>query len=234
MPKVITFAANPHHSTRTRAFRVEFDRVASTDGKSWRNVGWSAQSWHPAQYGRPTQANFNKFILSLEQSTAPGGANHHLGISQVLAARLVRQSDGVTVATWKPGPFQVVNPGRRRRKYGKRAGRFVAAEVKALRRGSRRVRSRKQAVAVGLSMARRAGVKVPRRSRGLSHNPPALPVSHVQSDRVLDISYKHRDNGKDYTHKFARGVRMQLLADGSVRLYRPDGRSLWSNEFRDE
>ena len=77
-------------------------------------------------------------------------------------------------------------------------------------------------------------MKVPSRPRGRRGNPPALPVSHVQSDRVLDISYTHRDNGQDYVHKFAKGVRMQLLADGSVRLYRPDGRSLWSNKFRDE
>ena len=58
-------------------------------------------------------------------------------------------------------------------------------------------------------------------------NPPALPVSFVLSDRALEIAYTHAEDGKDYQHKFRRGVRIQLLADGSARLYRPDGRPLW-------
>lgn len=57
-----------------------------------------------------------------------------------------------------------------RRKYGKKAGEKVERalhEMKAgkLRSGSsgRKVRSRKQAIAIGLSEARRAGGKVPRK-----------------------------------------------------------------------
>jgi hypothetical protein len=99
--------------------------------------------------------------------------------------------------------------------------------MRAVRRGSKRVRTPAQAVAVGLAKARAAGVRVPRRK-----NPPALPVSYVLSDRALEIAYTHLADGKDYQHKFARGVRIQLLADGSARLYRPDGRPLWKN-FRD-
>ena len=49
----------------------------------------------------------------------------------------------------------------RRRKYGKRAGAFVREEMHSLRRGSTHVRSPEQAVAVGLSRARAAGVRVP-------------------------------------------------------------------------
>jgi hypothetical protein len=109
------------------------------------------------------------------------------------------------------------------RRDGKRAGRFVAAETRAMRRGSTRVRTRAQAVAVGLAKARAAGVRVPRQ------NPPALPVSYVLSDRALELAYTHNDDGKDYQHKFAKGVRIQLLADGSIRLYRPDGRPIWRN-----
>jgi hypothetical protein len=40
------------------------------------------------------------------------------------------------------------------------AGEFVREEMHALRRGSGTVRSRKQAIAIGLSEARRAGVKL--------------------------------------------------------------------------
>lgn len=45
------------------------------------------------------------------------------------------------------------------------AGEFVKEEMHALKRGKRSVRSRKQAIAIGLSKARQAGVKLPRRSR---------------------------------------------------------------------
>lgn len=44
------------------------------------------------------------------------------------------------------------------------AGEFVKEEMHDLKRGKRNVTSRKQAIAIGLSKARRAGVKLPRRS----------------------------------------------------------------------
>lgn len=45
------------------------------------------------------------------------------------------------------------------------AGEFVKEEMHDLKRGKRNVTSRKQAIAIGLSKARQAGVKLPRRSR---------------------------------------------------------------------
>lgn len=56
------------------------------------------------------------------------------------------------------------------RKYSRASGRKVARVMREMKRGSlvsgrsgRKVRSRRQAVAIGLSEARRAGYKVPRR-----------------------------------------------------------------------
>lgn len=53
---------------------------------------------------------------------------------------------------------------RRARRAGKRpttqAGEFVREEMRHARQGKHRVRSRKQAVAIGLSKARRAGVRL--------------------------------------------------------------------------
>jgi hypothetical protein len=46
------------------------------------------------------------------------------------------------------------------------AGKFVKEEVRRRERG-RRTRSRKQAVAIGLSRARRAGLRIPPKNRGL-------------------------------------------------------------------
>ncbi len=46
------------------------------------------------------------------------------------------------------------------------AGEFVREEMRALKRGSGNVRSRKQAIAIGLSEARRAGVKLDAPKKG--------------------------------------------------------------------
>ena len=58
------------------------------------------------------------------------------------------------------------------RKYGKKAQRKVRRAMHERKRGTlksgrsgRRVKSRKQAIAIGLSEARRAGAKVPRKRK---------------------------------------------------------------------
>jgi hypothetical protein len=74
---------------------------------------------------------------------------------------------------WKTQPSAGENPmpkeiavkrARRDERAGKKpntqAGEFVREEMHALRKGSGNVRSRKQAIAIGLSEARRAGVKL--------------------------------------------------------------------------
>jgi hypothetical protein len=57
-------------------------------------------------------------------------------------------------------------------KYGKKAGEKVERAMRERKRGTlksgrsgRRVKSRKQAIAVGLSEARRSGAKVPRKTK---------------------------------------------------------------------
>jgi hypothetical protein len=57
-----------------------------------------------------------------------------------------------------------------RRRYGKKASRKVGAAMHERKRGKlrsgrsgRKVKSRKQAIAIGLSQARRSGAKVPRK-----------------------------------------------------------------------
>lgn len=62
--------------------------------------------------------------------------------------------------------------GKPRRRYGKAAGAYVAEEV---RDTARTGRSRKQAVAIGLSRARKAGVKVPAK-------PPHINLVKVHLD----------------------------------------------------
>lgn len=59
---------------------------------------------------------------------------------------------------------ETVQRARRDARQGKKpttqAGEFVREEMRELRKGSGNVRSRKQAIAIGLSEARRAGVKL--------------------------------------------------------------------------
>ena len=58
---------------------------------------------------------------------------------------------------------------RRRKRQGKspstQAGEFVHQEIRHVREGKHGARSPQQAIAIGLSKARRAGVKVPRKGR---------------------------------------------------------------------
>ena len=58
-------------------------------------------------------------------------------------------------------------------KYGRKAGQKVEKAMRERKRGTlrsgssgKKVRSRKQAIAIGLSEARRAGAKVPRKRKG--------------------------------------------------------------------
>lgn len=67
----------------------------------------------------------------------------------------------------------------------------------------------------------------------VKRNPAATRTAHVLSRRVYDLSYVHADDrGQPYRHKFAAGVTCQLLSDGSVRLFRPDGKPIWE-KFED-
>lgn len=60
------------------------------------------------------------------------------------------------------------NDARAGKKPTTQAGEFVREEMHALHQGSGNVRSRQQAIAIGLSEARRAGVKLPPPKRGSS------------------------------------------------------------------
>jgi hypothetical protein len=64
---------------------------------------------------------------------------------------------------------QTTRRARKAKRQGKaattQAGEYVREEMHHKKRGKHPVKSRKQAIAIGLSKARRSGVKVPRRRR---------------------------------------------------------------------
>ncbi len=53
------------------------------------------------------------------------------------------------------------------------AGEFVREEMEHAKRGKHPVKSRKQAIAIGLSKARRSGVKIPRKGKSGSRRSSA-------------------------------------------------------------
>ena len=75
---------------------------------------------------------------------------------------------------------------RRDRREGKapttQAGEFVREEIEHVRRGKHGVRSTKQAIAIGLSKARRAGVKLP---------PPKKGKTSARTRRRAQRDYRH-------------------------------------------
>jgi hypothetical protein len=54
-------------------------------------------------------------------------------------------------------------------------------------------------------------------------------VQRQQSSRVYEIAYKHNEDGKAYKHTFKPGVCLELLSDGSIRIYSRTGKPLWRN-----
>ncbi len=69
---------------------------------------------------------------------------------------------------------QTLERARRDKRQGKaattQAGEFVREEMHHKRSGKHPIKNRKQAIAIGLSKARRAGVKIGKRPKGKSSN----------------------------------------------------------------
>ena len=79
-----------------------------------------------------------------------------------------------------------VRKARRARRQGKsrstQAGKFVGEEMRHVKRGRHGAKSRAQAIAIGLSKARRSGVRTKRR-RGTTRARNRKPVSGARSRR---------------------------------------------------
>lgn len=60
-------------------------------------------------------------------------------------------------------------------KYGKGAGKMVEKEMKKMKQGGHKIKSRVQAIAIGLSEARSKGIKVPLRPKRKTARKAANP-----------------------------------------------------------
>jgi hypothetical protein len=194
-------------------------------------------------------------VQATEDSTTPGGVNAHLGVTRIIAARVVRQRDGKTLATYdapmfrandarddaqlsyfrsladamhggEPQDWEWIGPHMSQRMFGiseKRAKEYAKAHGGTARK-----------MTANPARARRAGAKVPRRKTNpkvtvFHANPRRSSRAVLQSQRVFEIAYKHVQDGDDYIHKFGRGVCLELLPDGSLRVYSATGKRLWKS-----
>lgn len=72
----------------------------------------STTCWNVKSYGRPTQANVDKWRDAMNASFQPGGVNDHCNlpggeVRHVRMARVVRQSSGEVVMTSNAPMFEV-------------------------------------------------------------------------------------------------------------------------------
>lgn len=87
------------------------------------------------------------------------------------------------------------------------AGEFVGEEIEHVRRGKHGARSTKQAIAIGLSKARRAGVKLP---------PPKKGKTSARTRKQAARDYQRGQSGRKSKRsaKRSRGVTRALRREG--------------------
>jgi hypothetical protein len=82
---------------------------------------------------------------------------------------------------------RTIERARKDRREGKapttQAGEFVREEMEHAKRGKHPVKSRKQAIAIGLSKARRSGVKIPRKKASAKRSTRSGSRSRAGSSR---------------------------------------------------
>jgi hypothetical protein len=87
------------------------------------------------------------------------------------------------------------------------AGEFVREEIEHVRQGKHGARSSKQAIAIGLSKARRAGVKLPPPKKGKTSE-------RTQRQAERDYSRGERRKNKKPSQKRSRAVSRALRREG--------------------
>jgi hypothetical protein len=103
---------------------------------------------------------------------------------------------------------------RRTKSPSSQAGEFVREEIHSIRRGEHGARSAKQAIAIGLSKARRAGVELP---------PPKPGKTSARTRRAAQAAY---DAGHGHPH----GTSSPRRARATLRALKREGRSAASHQ----
>ena len=100
------------------------------------------------------------------------------------------------------------------------AGEFVREEMDHIREGKHGARSTKQAIAIGLSKARKAGVKLPPRGKGKSQAKSRRPASPAQTSRKRSRATKaalKREGHEAASHRsLSRNARATAKSRGAA------------------
>jgi hypothetical protein len=107
---------------------------------------------------------------------------------------------------------EVIDRAKRDKEEGKspstQAGEFVREEMRHIREGKHGAANTKQAIAIGLSKARRAGVELPQPSEGAVHRSPLAN----RRDATVEKARKEIDKATSRTR--SRGVSSALKREG--------------------
>jgi hypothetical protein len=87
------------------------------------------------------------------------------------------------------------------------AGEFVREEIEHIREGKHGARSTKQAIAIGLSKARRAGVKLPPPEKGKASE-------RTRAQAMRDYTKGTKSSGKATSPKRSRAIKTALQREG--------------------
>jgi len=87
------------------------------------------------------------------------------------------------------------------------AGEFVHEEIRHVRQGKHGARSAKQAIAIGLSKARRAGVKLPPPQEGTS-------AARTRTQAARDYKKGQKSPGRAASPRRSRAIRTALQREG--------------------
>jgi len=116
---------------------------------------------------------------------------------------------------------RTIQRARRDRRQGKspstQAGEFVREQIHHIREGRHGARSAKQAIAIGLSQARRAGVDLP---------PPAKGKASARTRRSAKLAY---DAGHGHPHRTVRPASHRRRSRAIERALRRESRSAASH-----
>ncbi len=93
------------------------------------------------------------------------------------------------------------------------AGEFVREEMHHVREGKHGARSTKQAIAIGLSKARRAGVKLP---------PPEKGATSESTRRSAESALKRSRSRRKPSARRSRAIRMALRREGHAAAAKPE------------
>jgi hypothetical protein len=102
---------------------------------------------------------------------------------------------------------KTIRRARRAKRQGKsastQAGEFVREEMHHIRRGKHGARSTKQAIAIGLGKARRAGVKLPRKGRAAARRSPARADRRASPKRSRAVRSALKREGRQAASRTA-------------------------------